>query len=93
MNITPELVRSVAKNSRLALTEQEVAQYTKDFENILTAFAQLQQAPVQGIQPSIQPTMVLNVTREDTPKPCLTQEQSLSNAVQLHKFIKGPRLS
>ena len=93
MNITPELVRNVAKNSRLALTEQEVAQYTKDFDNILTAFAQLQQAPVQGVEPSIQPTSVLNVTREDKPEPCLTQEQSLSNTVQLHKFIKGPRLS
>ena len=90
--ITPELVQTVAKNSRLKLTPEEVRQYTKEFEEILKTFEILQQAPTQGVEPSFQPISVNNIIRDDILLPCLTQEESLRNSVQIQKFIKGPRL-
>ncbi|MDO8660316.1 MAG: Asp-tRNA(Asn)/Glu-tRNA(Gln) amidotransferase subunit GatC [Candidatus Woesearchaeota archaeon] len=87
-----ELVQRVAKNSRLQLSQEELVQYTKEFEEILKSFEILQNAPTQGVQPSFQPIPFINITRNDTPASCLSQEESLRNAVQFQKFIKGPRL-
>src|SRR5678815_4368054 len=49
--VTPELVRHIAKLSRLALDEAHVARYAGQLESILGYVDQIKSADVSGVEP------------------------------------------
>ncbi len=92
MKIDKELIKKVATNARLKLTESEIKEFLPQLKEVLTNFETLQKAPTKNLQPSFQPIEIKNVTREDKTEPCLSQEDSLKNAK--HKsngYFKGPK--
>jgi aspartyl-tRNA(Asn)/glutamyl-tRNA(Gln) amidotransferase subunit C len=91
VEITRELLGRVAANARLALTPEEAGKLLPQLQEILDAFARLQDAPSPA--PAFQPVAPRNILREDEPRPPLTQDEALANAQ--HKdgsYIKGPRI-
>lgn len=84
-----ETVKKVAEVARLKLTEKELAKMERDLNNILSAFAVLEEVP--KAEPSFQPIEVKNATRRDEVEPSLTQDEALANTKQKEKgYFKGP---
>lgn len=91
MKITPDIVRKVAKIARLDLTEGEVKKFSKDLNDILSAFKDLDKAKA-NVEPSFQPLEIKDVVRDDKPEDVFSQETALSNTKHKEKgFFKGPR--
>lgn len=78
--ITPDLVRHLAGLARIQVSEQEVAQFTKQLGLIVDSVATINKA-VQGDVPATShPIPMANVFREDVIEPSLTQAEALSGA-------------
>ena len=80
------------KNSKTP-TRKEIKEFTPQLKEILDMFSQLDQIDTKNTLPSFHPIKLENVTREDTLKPSLTQEQALS--LTKHKqdgYFKGPKI-
>ena len=91
MKVTIDVVRKVAKAARLELTEPEVEKFSKDLNDILLAFKDLDKAQT-NVKPAFQPLEIKDVTRDDAPEKCLTQEEALANTKHKENgFFKGPR--
>lgn len=93
MKINRETVIHVATLARLKLTEAEIKKFVPQLEEVMDMFSVIDKADVNAVKPSFQPIPLKNVVREDTPQPCLTQEQALSNTE--HKkdgYFKGPKI-
>lgn len=92
MKVDKELIKKVAENSRLNLTESEVNEFLPQLKEVLSNFELIQKAPTKGIEPSFQPIEIKNVTREDKVEKSLSQKEALENAK--HKqdgYFKGPK--
>ena len=93
MDIDQSLIKQVASVARLDLSESEIKRFTEDFRSILDAFKKLDEVDVKGLDVSVQPIDLGNVTRDDLPKSCLSQEQALSNTpLKKDGFFKGPKV-
>jgi aspartyl-tRNA(Asn)/glutamyl-tRNA(Gln) amidotransferase subunit C len=94
VKIDEDLVKKVAKNARLELTEEEVKKFTPQLkEVILKSFNKLDEVSVEE-EASFQPIEQKNKFRSDNPNKPLTQEKALSNiSSELKKdgYIKGPK--
>ena len=89
--ITAEIVKKVAKIARLDLTEGEVKKFSKDLNDILSAFKDLDKAKA-NVEPSFQPLEIKDVVRDDKSEDVFSQETALSNTKHKEKgFFKGPR--
>ena len=91
MKVDSELIRKIAKTARLDLSEKEIATFTPQLQEILNFFSEIEEANVSE-QPSFLPVDLKNITREDIPRKCLSQEDSLRNTA--HKkdgYFKGPK--
>ncbi|MCS7090903.1 MAG: Asp-tRNA(Asn)/Glu-tRNA(Gln) amidotransferase subunit GatC [Verrucomicrobiota bacterium] len=73
-------VRYLAHLARLELTEQEIALFEAQLNQILAYMDQLKQLDVSGIEPTAHAVPRVNVMRPDEMQPGLTQEEALSNA-------------
>ncbi|MBT6519429.1 Asp-tRNA(Asn)/Glu-tRNA(Gln) amidotransferase subunit GatC [Candidatus Woesearchaeota archaeon] len=92
MNIDPNLIKKIASVSRLNLTDKETEKFTSDLQNILDAFKKLDEVDVSNIPTAIHPIDVKNITRDDIPKKCLSNEEALENTtLKKDGFFKGPR--
>ncbi len=92
MTIPQGEVEKVALLARLDLTEEEVAAFTKDLEEIIAAFKVLNSAPTSGEDPSWRPVEGEAVPREDEPAPGLGQGRALRLVRNKEGgFFKGPR--
>jgi len=63
--ITTDDVKYVARLSKIAITEDEAAKFTKELDAILGYVQQLDAVDTTGLQPTYQVTGLTNVTRED----------------------------
>ncbi len=91
MKVTPEIVKKVAKIARLELTDSEVAKFSKDLNDILSAFKELDSAKAD-VPPSFQPLEIKDVMREDKPEAVLSQGEALANTKHKENgFFRGPR--
>ena len=93
MQITPEIVKKVAENSRLNLKEEEIKKFAKEMQDILTVFEKLSEVNTKDTPPSFHPIPIKNVTREDEPENCLPREQALlltKHRTETH--FKGPKV-
>ncbi len=92
MGISEEELRHVARIARIDLTDEEVAKFIKQVNDIIAWFQELSSVDTKGVEPSFHPLKTENVFRRDEPKVCLTNEESLSNTEHKEKgYFKGPR--
>ncbi len=92
MNIDKDLIKKVAKNARLNLTESEIKEFLPQLKEILNSFSVINDVNTDNIKPSFQPIEIKNVYREDKIEKSLTQQEALANTK--HKkdgFFKGPK--
>ena len=80
MAISESDVRHVATLARLALSDDQVTTLQQELSSILGHIDELQKLDLADVEPTAHPLDVVNVTREDVPRPGLTQEQALANA-------------
>ena len=91
--VTPELVRHIAKLSRLALDEAHVARYAGQLESILGYVDQIKSADVIGVEPMAHAAPLHNVFRDDAPRDPLPVEAVLQNAPETDgPFFKVPKV-
>ena len=66
--------------ARIGLEPGDEDFYAEQLSGILEHIDRLQQVDTDDIPPTAQVVEVVNQLREDEPRPCLTQEEVLSNA-------------
>jgi aspartyl-tRNA(Asn)/glutamyl-tRNA(Gln) amidotransferase subunit C len=88
-SVDAEDVRHVAELARVDLADEEVAEFTAQFGDILDYFEALDEVPEVDAEPDL-----VNVMREDEVQEGLTQEEALANAPETEDgFFKGPKVS
>ena len=88
-SVDPEEVRHVADLARVDLADEEVAEFTEQFADILDYFEALDEVPEVESEPEL-----VNVMRPDEVHDGLTQEEALQNAPETEDgFFKGPTVS
>jgi aspartyl-tRNA(Asn)/glutamyl-tRNA(Gln) amidotransferase subunit C len=80
MSISKNDVAHVANLARLALTEDEMEQYTEQLNKILHHAEELQQLNLDNVEPTSHVLPIRNVMRDDESRQWLTNEQALANA-------------
>lgn len=92
MKIDKELIKRVASNARINLTEKEVRNFIPEFKEILDVFSKISKVNTKGVKESFHPVDIKNNVREDKVEKCLTQDEALRNTK--HKkdgYFKGPK--
>jgi len=96
VEVTKELVKKVAQNARLSLTDEELKKFTKEIkEVILESFNLLDEVDVTGLEASFQPIKQTNQFRKDEVGEPLSQEDALANVKENLRekgYIKGPKV-
>ena len=80
MALSRDEIRKVALLARLELTDGELDEQAKHFNELLTQFDILQSLDVNGIEPTSHSIPIVNVLREDIARPSLAREAALANA-------------
>ena len=78
--ITPDLVRNIARLSRLTLDESQLPRLTAQLESILHYVAKVGEAEVAGVEPLAHALPLQNVLRDDVAGPSLDRDEVLSQA-------------
>ncbi|WP_297852287.1 Asp-tRNA(Asn)/Glu-tRNA(Gln) amidotransferase subunit GatC [Meiothermus sp.] len=93
MEITPELVKNLARLSRLALTPEEEAKLGGELRSIVGFFEKLSELNTQGLPEMARPVEITNRLRPDEIRPSLSQAEALSVAIeQAEGQFKVPRV-
>ncbi len=86
-------VRYVAKLARIALSDDEVATYGAQLENLLEHVAALERLPTGEVVPTAQVIPARNVMRDDAVVPSLPRDLVLSAAPQAQgPYFRVPRI-
>ena len=80
MQITREQVLHVAKLARLELTEEEIERMQVQLSDILDAVGKVAQLDLEGVPPTSHPLDLVNVWREDEPRPSWPRDEVLALA-------------
>lgn len=80
IEVTDDLVRHVAKLSRLAISPEEARGLKLHFEKILAFIASFQALDTRDVDPSIFSVERSNVFRDDVSRPSLSRQAALANA-------------
>ena len=79
-NLTPDVVRRVARLSRLKLKDEEVTKLASELSQVLHYVDQLNELDVANVEPMAHAIELTNVFRADEPRPSLPREAALANA-------------
>ena len=91
MKVDKTLIEHIASLARLKLTEKEIERFIPQLKEIIEAFSRLDEIKTDNTKPSFHPVELKNFMREDKVKPCLKQEEALSNAKEKKDgYFKGP---
>ncbi|MBZ8177111.1 Asp-tRNA(Asn)/Glu-tRNA(Gln) amidotransferase subunit GatC [Corynebacterium poyangense] len=87
--ISRDEVAHLAKLSRLALSEEELAQFAGQIDDIIDHVKAVQQVDAAGVEPMSHPHNIRTTMREDVVTKTLTAEQALDQApeVQEQRFV------
>jgi aspartyl-tRNA(Asn)/glutamyl-tRNA(Gln) amidotransferase subunit C len=80
MSISRDDVLHVARLARLELSDAEVDRFGEQLSAILDAVSKVQELDLADVPPTSHPLDVVNVWREDEPRPSLPVEEALANA-------------
>jgi aspartyl-tRNA(Asn)/glutamyl-tRNA(Gln) amidotransferase subunit C len=78
--IDRDQVLHVARLSRLALTEDELERMPGELSKILEHVEKMDELDLDGVEPTSHVVDLVNVLREDVPRPCLPRERALAGA-------------
>ena len=91
--IDKELVKKVAKLSRLELTEPEVGEFAVQLSAILEYVEKMNELETGNVEPLAHYLPISNVFRRDLVKESLGTEKALANAPQRDgNFFKVPKI-
>ena len=77
----PEInIKYVANLARLALNPEEEQRIGAQLGNVLGYIEKLKEVDVSNVEPTAHAFPLVNVTRPDETRPCLTNEEALRNA-------------
>jgi aspartyl-tRNA(Asn)/glutamyl-tRNA(Gln) amidotransferase subunit C len=94
MAITREHVLHVAKLAHLDLTEEEVERFREQLSAILEAVSKVSELDLADVPPTSHPLDLVNVWREDVPRPSLSADDVFANAPDREdEFFKVPPTS
>lgn len=86
-------VEHVARLSRLALSEAEIARMREQLAAILAHIDTLSALDTEHVEPTSHAVPMENVMREDEPRPSLPQDAMLANAPDRSTdFFRVPRI-
>jgi aspartyl-tRNA(Asn)/glutamyl-tRNA(Gln) amidotransferase subunit C len=80
MGISRDEVLHVARLARLELSEAEFERFGEQLSAILDAVSKVQELDLADVPPTSHPLEVVNVWRDDEPRPSLPVEEALANA-------------
>jgi aspartyl-tRNA(Asn)/glutamyl-tRNA(Gln) amidotransferase subunit C len=80
MAIDREQVLHVARLAHLDLTEEEVDRFGEQLSAIIEAVSKVSELDLADVPPTSHPLDLVNVWREDEPRPSLTHEDAFANA-------------
>ncbi len=84
MSVTREDIVKVAELAKLHFSDEEVSEFTLQFQRILDYIEQLKELDLEGIEPtshvSLSADFEQHMFREDEARPSLSVEESLANA-------------
>lgn len=91
--ITTDDVAHVARLARLELTDVELEQYTGQLAAVLDHARDVEALDTAGVPPTAHPLPLVNVLREDEPRPSLDRDEVLAAApsVEADRF-RVPRI-
>ena len=93
MHLSREEVEHVALLGRLKLDEAEIGQFTKQMNDILDNFAQLQEVDTSHVDGTAHVLSLVNVLRDDCVRPSLSPDVALANAPErVDDLFKVPRV-
>jgi|TARA_Y100000310_G_C20678697_1_gene814593 aspartyl-tRNA(Asn)/glutamyl-tRNA(Gln) amidotransferase subunit C len=91
MKINNELVKKVAKISRLDLSEKEISKFKSEFEEVLTHFSEIDK--IETDETVFNSLNTKNQFREDFIKSCLSKEAVFQNTKNREgDFFKSPKI-
>lgn len=91
--IDEKQVRHIAMLSRLKLSDQEVATFSRQLSAILEYVEKLNELPTKDVEPTVHAVPMQNVLREDEPDAPLRVNEALDNAPQRSdSFYKVPKV-
>jgi len=90
--ITREQVRHLAWLARIRITKTEEQKYAGEMNEILNYFKKLDDADTEKVEPTYHVAEVVNVMREDEPKPNPSDQLLRIAPVKKERFIKAPRI-
>lgn len=92
MKIDLDLIKKISTLSMLKLTDKECKKYTKDFQEILTAFSVLDKIDVSETPSSFVPIDIIGILREDKISDSITQDIALKfSKSKENGFFIGPK--
>jgi len=87
--LTKSQVEHIAKLANLRLTRVEIKKFTSQLSETLNYIKILNELETREVKPTSHVTGLENVTREDEPKPSLSQKEVLSGVSNQHNnFFK-----
>ncbi len=86
-------VEHVARLARLELSAEEKERMREQLDRILGYIDKLRQLDTEGVPPTSHAVPMVNVMREDEPRPCFPAEEMLANAPDRSgDFFRVPRI-
>jgi aspartyl-tRNA(Asn)/glutamyl-tRNA(Gln) amidotransferase subunit C len=93
LKLSNEEVKHIAKLSRLALTEDEAAEYASQLSQIIEYVEQLNNLDTSCVEPTSHVMRLDNVLVDDIPGTSLPREEALRNAPDTDgKFYRVPKI-
>ena len=86
-------VEYVAWLARLELSEEEKEKFTRQLGQVLEHAEKIKSLDTEDVEPTSHVIAMKNVMREDEVRPCLSQDEALSNAPSREGgYFKVPRI-
>ncbi len=91
--IEKKQVEHIANLSRLRLTEEEIKTFGGQLDGILKYVEKLNELDTKDIEPTSHVIDLVNVMREDAPRPSLPLEEAVGNApAETGNLYRVPRI-
>lgn len=93
MSLTRKEVEHTALLARLALTEEQIEQMTRQLHDVLGYIEKLGELDTEGVEPLSHPMPIHSIFRDDERQPSLPRDVALKNAPkQRMGFFEVPRI-
>lgn len=87
-----DTIERVAASARLELSEDEIDRMQDELEAILDAFASLDEADTEGVEPAFHPVELPSRERDDEVEEPRSQDEALANTDNTEDgYFIGPR--